>query len=82
MTATTTYDRFVGLLTKGFGVEADEVSPESTFADLELDSLALVELTLAAQEEFDITLTDDELHASSTMRDAAGILDAKLVTVR
>ncbi|MEV0522458.1 phosphopantetheine-binding protein [Streptomyces sp. NPDC050439] len=82
MTATTTYDRFVGLLTKGFGVEADEVSPESTFADLELDSLALVELTLAAQEEFDITLTDDELQATSTMAHTAGILDAKLVTVR
>ena len=82
MTATTTYDRFVGLLTKGFGIEADEVAPEHTFADLELDSLALVELTLAAQEEFGITLTDDELQATSTMTDAAKTLDAKLVTVR
>ncbi|MEV8314373.1 phosphopantetheine-binding protein [Streptomyces sp. NPDC059900] len=77
-----TYDRLVGLLTKGFGVEADEVAPENTFEDLELDSLALVELTLAAQEEFGITLTDDDLHAKNTMAEAAGVLEAKQVTVK
>ncbi|MER6159598.1 phosphopantetheine-binding protein [Streptomyces sp. NPDC001868] len=77
-----TYDRLVGLLAKGFGIDADEVSPGNTFEELELDSLALVELTLAAQEEFGITLTDDDLHARSSLTEAADVLDAKQVTVR
>jgi acyl carrier protein len=77
-----TYDRLVGLLAKGFGIEAGEVVPENTFEELELDSLALVELTLAAQEEFGITLTDDDLHAKNTLAEAAGVLDAKQVAVR
>ncbi|MEI5524959.1 phosphopantetheine-binding protein [Streptomyces brasiliscabiei] len=77
-----TYDRLVGLLAKGFGIDADEVTPRNTFEELELDSLALVELTLAAQEEFGITLTDDDLQASSSLTQAADVLDAKQVTVR
>ncbi|MFD4628982.1 acyl carrier protein [Streptomyces sp. NPDC058284] len=76
-----TYDRLVGLLAKGFGIEADEVVPENTFEDLELDSLALVELTLAVQEEFGISLTDDDLQAKSSLAEAAGVLDVKRVTV-
>ncbi|MFH8560012.1 acyl carrier protein [Streptomyces sp. NPDC017988] len=77
-----TYDRLVGLLAKGFGVEEGEVAPEDTFEELELDSLALVELTLAAQEEFGISLTDDDLHAKNTLSEAAHVLDAKQVAVR
>ncbi|GAA2979973.1 acyl carrier protein [Streptomyces fulvorobeus] len=76
-----TYDRLVGLLAKSFGIEPDEVAPEDTFESLELDSLALVELTLVAQEEFGISLTDDDLHAKSSLTEAAGVLDAKQVTV-
>ncbi|QDQ09658.1 acyl carrier protein [Streptomyces spectabilis] len=77
-----TYDRLVGLLAKGFGIEPGETAPDNTFDELELDSLALVELTLAVQEEFGLTLTDDDLQAKNTLADAADVLDAKLVTLR
>ncbi|WP_030670581.1 acyl carrier protein [Streptomyces sp. NRRL B-1347] len=77
-----TYDRLVGLLAKGFGVEPGEVAADDTFEGLELDSLALVELTLAVQEEFGVTLTDDDLQAKNTLADAAEVLDAKLVALR
>ncbi|MFG3257411.1 acyl carrier protein [Streptomyces sp. NPDC048172] len=75
-----TYDRLVNLLSQGFGVEAHEVGPEDTFTDMELDSLALVELTLATQEEFGISLSDDDLNPHHTMAEAAEVVDTKLVT--
>lgn len=43
------------------GVNEDEVKLESTFMeDLGADSLDLVELTMMMEEEFDLTLSDEE----------------------
>ncbi|GAB2819356.1 acyl carrier protein [Streptomyces daliensis] len=72
-----TYDRLTGLLATGFGIEAGEVTPESTFEDLELDSLALVELALATQEKFGVSLSEDDLRTQSTLAEAAEVVDAK-----
>ncbi|MGP9022901.1 acyl carrier protein [Streptomyces sp. BR1] len=74
------YERFVGLLS-GFGIQADEVRPDTTFTQLEFDSLALVEITLAAQQEFDVAIDDDELTAEDTMAQVANVIEAKLVGV-
>lgn len=76
-----TYDRLVTLLTNGFGIEPGEVSPETTFEELDLDSLALVELTLSAQDEFGIQLADDDLHAANTLAQTVEVLESKLVTL-
>ena len=74
------YERFVGLL-KGFGAEAEEVSESTTFMDLEFDSLALVELTLAVQQEFGVPVGDEELTPEDSMAQAAKVIEAKLVEV-
>lgn len=74
------YERFVGLLS-GFGIQADEVRPDDTFTQLEFDSLALVEVTLAAQQEFGVAIGDDELTAEDTMTQVAAVIEAKLVSV-
>ncbi|KUJ69432.1 hypothetical protein ACZ90_11080 [Streptomyces albus subsp. albus] len=76
-----TYDRLVSLLANGFGIEPGEVTPETTFTELDLDSLALVELTLSAQDEFGIQLDDDELQGAYTLGQTAGVLDAKRVAL-
>ncbi|MFH8367586.1 acyl carrier protein [Streptomyces sp. NPDC018031] len=76
-----TYDRLVTLLGDGFGIEPGEVTPETTFEELDLDSLALVELTLTAQDEFGIQLADDDLQASNTLAKTAEVLDSKTVAL-
>ncbi|HEY9441369.1 MAG TPA: phosphopantetheine-binding protein [Streptomyces sp.] len=75
------YNRMVKLLQAGFGLEADEITPEQTFSDLELDSLALVELSLAAQEEFGVPVNDEDISAHDTISQAAEVIAAKGVTV-
>ncbi|MGW0705629.1 acyl carrier protein [Streptomyces sp. NPDC002643] len=74
------YERFIGLLS-GFGVAADEVEADHTFTQLEFDSLALVELMLAVQQEFGVTIGDDELAPEDTMVRTAKVIEDKLVSV-
>ncbi|KIF75391.1 hypothetical protein QR77_18770 [Streptomyces sp. 150FB] len=76
-----TYQRLVELLTSTFGLDAGSITPASTFSELELDSLALVELSIAAQEEFDVPIEDSELGLESTVGQAAETISGKLTTV-
>ena len=52
-------------------MEADQVTPEARFAeDLDADSLDLVELVMELEEEFDITVEEEELQDLPTIGDA------------
>ena len=52
------------------GVDADEVLLESSFIDdLGADSLDIVELLMALEEEFDIEIPDEEAEKLSTVSD-------------
>lgn len=73
------YQRFAALLEKSIGLEPGETTPQDTFSGLEMDSLALVELTVAVEEEFGVQLSDDELDADATLADAAGVISGKTV---
>jgi acyl carrier protein len=71
------YDRLVKLMIEVMNMTADEISPSATFDELELDSLAVVELTLAAQKEFAILIEDDELSTDFTVEKAASLIESK-----
>lgn len=52
------------------GIEAEEVTQESSFiVDLGADSLDIVELLMALEEEFDIEIPDEEAEKLSTVGD-------------
>ncbi len=61
---------FVDLLTSDFGVEAGEVTPDATFEALGLDSLDVVELTLALEDRTGVKLGDEDLEQVRTVGDA------------
>jgi acyl carrier protein len=53
------------------GVEAEEVTPEAHFIeDLGADSLDIVELVMALEEEFGLEIPDEEAEKISTVNDA------------
>ena len=53
------------------GVAADEVKPESSFIeDLGADSLDIVELVMALEEEFNIEISDEDAEKIRTVNDA------------
>ncbi|HWB71296.1 MAG TPA: acyl carrier protein [Egibacteraceae bacterium] len=71
------YDRVKELLVDKFGVPAEDVSPEATFEDLDLDSLDLVEFALAAEEELGVRISDDEAERLETLQDTVKLLESK-----
>ena len=68
------------LIAEQFALEPDEISMESSFTDdLGADSVDLVELVMAMEEEFDIGEIDEEdLAALKTVADCVRYLNGKL----
>ena len=55
------FERLRALLAEQFSVSEDSITMETSFADdLGADSLDVVEMTMALEEEFDIPETDEE----------------------
>ncbi|HXP22268.1 MAG TPA: acyl carrier protein [Streptosporangiaceae bacterium] len=52
------------------GVPADQVTPAKTFVDdLDIDSLSMVEIAVAAQDKFGVEIPDDQLKDLKTVQD-------------
>ena len=52
------------------GVPANEVTPDKTFVDdLDIDSLSMVEIAVAAQDKFGVEIPDDQLKDLKTVQD-------------
>ena len=53
------------------GVDADDVQLDKSFVDdLDVDSLSMVEVVVAAEEKFDVKIPDDEVQNLKTVGDA------------
>lgn len=68
------------LIAEQFAIDADEISMDSSFVDdLGADSVDLVELVMAMEEEFDIGEIDEEdLAGLKTVGDCVRYLSSKL----
>jgi acyl carrier protein len=54
------------------GVNPDDVTEERSFTeDLDVDSLSMVEVVVAAEEKFGVKIPDDEVQNLKTVGDAA-----------
>ena len=52
------------------GVPADKVTPSESFVDdLDIDSLSMVEIAVAAQDKFGVEIPDDQLKDLTTVQD-------------
>lgn len=64
------FDKIKGIIVEQLGVESDEVKLESSFIDdLGADSLDIVELIMALEEEFDMEIPDEEAEKITTVGD-------------
>ncbi len=73
------FDRFVKCAVETLSVDAAQVTKEATFAeDLDADSLDVVELVMALEEEFGIEVPEEELQDVTTVGQAFDIIVSKL----
>ena len=69
-----TFDKVRDIVVDQLGVEADEVNIDSTFIDdLGADSLDIVELIMAFEEEFGIEIPDEAAEKIKTVQDVVSI---------
>ena len=69
-------DRVKKIVVEHLGVEADKVTEEASFIDdLGADSLDIVELVMAFEEEFGVEIPDDAAEKISTVTDAIKYID-------
>ena len=73
------FERFKNCAVEVLAVDGAAVTPEASCADdLDADSLDLVELVMALEEEFDISVEEEELSDVATVGDAIALVESKL----
>ncbi len=76
-----TFERVKALVVKLLGVADDKVTMEARFReDLEADSLDLVELIMAFEEEFGGEISDEDAQKITTVGEAVRYLDERIST--
>jgi acyl carrier protein len=72
-----TADRVKKIVVEHLGVEAEKVTEEASFIDdLGADSLDIVELVMAFEEEFGVEIPDDAAEKITTVKDAIDYIDS------
>ena len=73
-----TFDRVKKIVVDQLGVSEADVTIDSTFIDdLGADSLDIVELIMAFEEEFDIEIADDDAQKILKVQDAISYIESK-----
>ena len=70
-------EQLMALLTTKVGVYEDDLRPDATFDELDLDSLVLIEFALIIKKEFGVQLADGELTPGLTVAQTAELLATK-----
>lgn len=71
-------DRFYSLLSARIGVETESLTEDTTLESLDLDSLLLVEVSVAVEKEFGVVLDELQLAPERTVGEVLGTLDGQL----
>ncbi|MDC3057490.1 acyl carrier protein [bacterium] len=73
------FDKVKGLFVEDLGIDESKVTMEAKLEeDLEIDSLGIVEVVMAFEDEFDIEIDDEELADVTTVGEAVKLLHSKI----
>ena len=73
-----TFDKVKEIIVETLGIDEEQVTEQTNlFDDLEADSLDIVELMMALEEEFDIEIPDEDAEKIVTVGDAVAYIKDK-----
>ncbi|MBB1244475.1 acyl carrier protein [Streptomyces durbertensis] len=75
------FDTLKDILVDKLKVSPDLITAEATPEEIDLDSLAIVELSLVLQKELGIEVSDDELTEAETVGDIVRLMDERSARV-
>ncbi|PIU53541.1 MAG: acyl carrier protein [Deltaproteobacteria bacterium CG07_land_8_20_14_0_80_60_11] len=71
-------EKVIDIIVDKLGVDRSEVTPEAVFVDdLGADSLDLVELIMAMEEEFHMEIADEDAEKLRTVQDVISFISAR-----
>ena len=68
------FEKVADIVAETISVDADELTVETTFESLSADSLDLIQLVSAIEEDLGITIDDDDLTSIKTLGDAVTMI--------
>lgn len=75
------FDQFKQCAVEVLQVDPEKITPNARFGDdLDADSLDLVELVMALEESFDVTVDEAELEGIETVQQAFELVTSKVPT--
>ncbi len=73
------FDKVKSLFEEELGIESEKITMDAKLEeDLEIDSLGIVEVVMAFEDEFEIEIDDEELTDVGTVGQAVNLLHSKL----
>ena len=71
--------KLTDLLVDELGIERDDIAPDAKFEeDLDVDSLGVVELLMALEDNFGVKIPDEEAEQITTVGEAINLVEQKL----
>lgn len=74
----TTTEKLTKIISEELYVKPEEVTPEATLESLECDSLDCVELAIAIEDEFQISIPDEDCEKVKTVKQIFELVESKL----
>ncbi|MFF2328582.1 MULTISPECIES: acyl carrier protein [unclassified Streptomyces] len=75
------FEELKNILVADLKVDPEAVQPTATLEDTALDSLAIVELCLAVEQQLQVSISEDEIFAATTLGDLARLVEERSANV-
>lgn len=71
-------DKVKAIVAEQLEVDVNSLTMETTFEEIDADSLDIVELVMALEEEFDLEISDQEIENIKTVGDVVKFIESKV----
>ena len=72
------YNKVLKFLAEQFEKQVDEMKPEASLKDLGVDSIDVLSAAMAFEDDFGVSMSEDDLRDAETVGQAVSILAGKL----
>ncbi|NLL58552.1 MAG: acyl carrier protein [Firmicutes bacterium] len=72
------FEKVRSLISEQLDIDEDKITLETTFEDIDADSLDVVELVMALEEEFDLEIADEAVENIKTVADVVNYIEENI----